>query len=283
MPADHGRFAARRVMITAAPNGARRTKDDHPALPLTADELGDCAASLAEQGASVLHLHVRDRDGRHTLDPDTYRAAFRRVRERVGDELVIQVTTEAVGRYLREEQMAVVRALRPEAVSLALRELCPDDATEPAAAAFFAWLAAERIWPQFILHSIDDARRFEAMRRRGVFADDGPSCLLVLGRYGDATAGLPADLEPLLGVVEPGGSSWTVCCFGGREQEAAEAALGKGGHVRIGFENNLALADGRIARDNAQLIAQFTSTLARSQRRPATADEVREEFIGGRS
>lgn len=269
-------------MVMAAPNGARRTKGDHPALPMTADELAECAAKLPEPGASVLHLHVRDREGRHTLDPDAYRAAMLRIGERTGDALVVQVTTEAAGCYSAGEQMAVVRALHPEAVSLALRELCPDEAAEPAAAAFFGWLADECIWPQYILHSADDFRRFETMRRRGLFADDHPSCLLVLGRYGEQRGGDPAELDTLLSSADPDGS-WSVCCFGSREHEAALAALERGGHVRIGFENNLLLADGRPAPDNAALIAQFTAALGQSKRRPATADEVREQFIGGRS
>jgi uncharacterized protein (DUF849 family) len=279
---DHRQFAQARVMVIAAPNGARRMQADHPALPVTANELADCAAALPELGVSVLHLHVRDREGQHTLAPDAYRAAMRRIGARTGDALIVQVTTEAIGRYSADEQMAVVRELRPEAVSLALRELCPDNASETAAAGFFRWLVAERIWPQYILHSAVDLKRFEALRRRGVFADDQPSCLLVLGRYGEQQRGEPADLDTLLSSVEPG-LSWSVCCFGPREHDAARAALERGGHVRIGFENNLLLADGSLAPDNAALVAQFTATLARSKRRAATADEVREEFIGGRS
>ena len=248
-------------------------------MPMSARELAECAAGLPDLGVSVLHLHVRDREGRHTLDADTYRAAMRSIAERTGHALIVQVTTEAVGRYSAGEQMAVVRELRPEAVSLALRELCPDAAAEPVAADFFAWLAAERIWAQYILHSIDDLRRFEAMRRRGMFADDHPSCLLVLGRYGEQRQGDPSDLDALLASVAPG-IPWSVCCFGPRENEAARSALDKGGHVRLGFENNLLLADGRHAPDNAALITQFTATLVGSARRPATADEVRREFIG---
>jgi uncharacterized protein (DUF849 family) len=255
-------------------------------LPVSARELAECAAGLADLGVSVLHLHVRGREGRHTLDADAYRAAIRSITQRTGDALIVQVTTEAVGRYSAGEQMAIVRELRPAAVSLALRELCPDAAAEAPAAGFFAWLAAEGIWPQYILHSLDDLRRFEAMRRRGLFAEDHPSCLLVLGRYGEQRQGGPQhpdrDLDLLLPSVAPG-VPWSVYCFGPRENEAARNALEKGGHVRLGFENNLRLADGSRAPDNAALIAQFTATLGGSKRRPATADEVREEFIGGRS
>lgn len=283
MHARHLQFAIERVMVMAAPNGARRTRADHPALPLTANELADCAARLLDAGASVLHLHVRDSEGRHTLEADAYREAIRRIIRRTGDALILQVTTEAVGRYAREEQMSLVRELRPEAVSLALRELCPDDAAEPAAALFFAWLIAERIWPQYILYSVADVRRFESMRRRGIFAEQHPSCLLVLGRYADRQAGRPADLDLLLSSADHECFPWSVCCFGPREQQAMLAALGKGGHVRLGFENNLLLADGKPAPDNAMLIARFVSAAAESPRRPARADEVREAFIGSAS
>jgi uncharacterized protein (DUF849 family) len=57
------------------------------------------------------------------------------------------------------------------------------------------------------------------------------------------------------------------------------AAYAEGGHVRIGFENNLVLVDGSPAADNAALVAQFTAAIERSARRPATADEVREIFM----
>lgn len=112
-------------MIISAPNGARRTTADHPALPVTPGQLADTATELVEQQVSVLHLHVRDQDQKHTLDIDSYRAAISAVRSRVGRRLVIQVTTEAVGQYRPEQQMEVIKALRPEAVSLSLGELLP--------------------------------------------------------------------------------------------------------------------------------------------------------------
>ena len=275
----HQQFAAERVMVMAAPNGARRTHADHPALPVTADELADCSVSLLDAGVSVLHLHVRDNEGKHTLASDAYRAAMRRISRRTGNRLILQVTTESVGRYTREEQMSLVRELRPEAASLALRELCPDDDAEPAVAAFFAWLVTERIWPQYILYTVEDVRRFESMRCRGVFVEEHPSCLLVLGRYTDQQAGDPAQLDALLSPADHERFPWSVCCFGPREQQAMLAALGKGGHVRLGFENNLLLADGSPAADNATLITQFIAAAEESPRRPASADDVRDAFI----
>ena len=74
----------------------------------------------------MIHLHVRDAEQRHTLDLDRYRAALAAVRREAGPEMICQVTTEAVGLYSPAEQMAAMRALKPEAFSVALRELFAD-------------------------------------------------------------------------------------------------------------------------------------------------------------
>jgi len=104
------------LIVAVAPNGARRSKADHPALPLTAAEIGREAARCRDAGAAIIHLHVRDRDGRHLLDADAYREAIAAVRRAAGDEIIIQVTTEAAGRYAPETQRAVMRELHPEAL-----------------------------------------------------------------------------------------------------------------------------------------------------------------------
>jgi uncharacterized protein (DUF849 family) len=275
---DYAKFASERVIVMAAPNGARRTRDEHPAVPLTAGELADCAADLLDAGVSVLHLHVRDTDGGHTLDVDRYRAAIDAVRRRVGDRLIVQVTSESVGMYSAAEQMAMVTELRPEAVSLGLKELCPDPAAEAEAAAFFAGLARNGTWPQYILYSADELRRFDALRRRGIFGDDRPFCLLVLGRYAESLEGDPGELDAMLSSIDEPAFPWAVCCFGRHENAAMRIATERGGHVRIGFENNLLLADGTVASDNAELIRQYVESTSDSGRLPASADEIRETW-----
>src|SRR6202008_3948323 len=83
-----------RVVLAVAPNGGRKTKADHPALPLTSGELARAAAECLERGASMIHLHVRDAEGRHSLDPEAYRAAIASICQEVGDRLVLQITSE---------------------------------------------------------------------------------------------------------------------------------------------------------------------------------------------
>jgi len=279
MSINHQAFAKDRIIIISAPNGARRTASDHPLLPITPEELADCAESLVEEGVSVLHLHVRDAEQNHSLDEGRYRAAIDEIHNRVGDALILQITTEAVGIYKRDHQMALVRSLRPEAVSLGLRELCPDERSERDAANFFAWLRKENIWPQYILYSPEDVERFDAMRRRGMFEDDNPFCLMVMGRYSDELEGSLSELGAMLAATDCSNFPWAACCFGKQEHEAMLMATSVGGHVRIGFENNLCLPDGSKARDNADLIHAYCWSIASQTRRPATANEIREECL----
>ena len=79
------------LILTVAPNGASKTKADHPALPMTSEEIAACAAACAEAGAAMIHLHVRDRQGGHTLDVGTYRAAIKAVRQAVGQGRVARL------------------------------------------------------------------------------------------------------------------------------------------------------------------------------------------------
>jgi len=264
-------------IIMCAPNGARKNKNDHPALPISDRELADCAESVLREGASILHLHVRDEKGAHTLDADRYRSAICAIRDRVGQQLVIQVTTEACGLFDRQQQMATIRSLKPEAVSLALRELCPDDDAESAAAEFFAWLNRHGVLTQYIVYSADEVARFEALRRRGVISDVTPFVLFVLGRYSEDLVGDVKELGAFVAAASPD-TVWAVCSFGQSEHAAVEAAASMGGHARVGFENNLVLPNGEKATDNAALVRLAAERGHAVSRSPASAEDVRQLF-----
>ena len=265
-------------IVMSAPNGARRGKHDHQALPITPDEIAACAEDVADAGASIIHLHVRDGNGGHTIDPDRYRAAIAAVQDRVGERLIIQVTTEACGLYSADQQMAAVRDLKPEAVSLALKELCPDAESEPVAGEFFAWLNAENVIPQYILYSPGEVLRFEELRRRGIIPDDWPFVLLVLGRYSDSLTGDPELLSRYVEGLQKD-VTWMVCCFGQTENTAVIEAARLSGHARVGFENNLTLPDGTIAPDNATLVRLAAKTGSDAGRHIASADDVRQMLV----
>lgn len=269
------------LILAVAPNGARKTKADHPALPMNPEEIAETGAVCCAAGAAMIHLHVRDDDGGHSLSPAAYRDAIAALRDRVGENLVIQVTSEAVGIYGPEQQMAMVRELEPEAVSIAIRELLPEDGPEEPFGDFAHWMADRGILPQWILYSSEDVERFQSLKDREIIPS-GPSFrLYVLGRYTKNQRSEPGDLLPFLASAS-GDDPWAICAFGPKETASAVTAAALGGHARVGFENNLYLPDGQRAPDNAALVAAVASG-ARAIGRPlASATEAR-EIIGARA
>ena len=262
------------LAIAIAPTGARKQKSDHPHIPITPDEVAREAAACVEQGAVLLHLHVRDDDNRHSLDVERYRAATAAVRRAGGDRIIIQATSESVGLYTAAEQRAMVRALKPEAVSLAPRELIADAGEESEAAAFYGWLAKERIAAQHILYSAEDVTRFLDLLKRGIIADDRPHALFVLGRYTVGQVSTPTDVLPFLARwLEQW--PWSVCAFGKREAASVAAAATLGGHARLGFEKNHFLPNGEKANSTADLVANLATVAGHIGRPLATVEEAR--------
>ncbi|MBN9217184.1 MAG: 3-keto-5-aminohexanoate cleavage protein [Mesorhizobium sp.] len=267
-----------RVAIAVAPNGGRRMKADHPALPTTPDELALVAAASLEAGAAMIHVHVRDDDGRHLLDAEAYQAATAAIRTSVGDRLVLQITSEALGIYRPEQQMQVVLEARPEAVSLALRELLPDQTHEAGFASFLETLRREKITPQIILYTPEEATYLAALAGRGLIPFDNPAVLYVLGRYTVGQKSAPADLLPFLAPGRPSFGHWMVCAFGGQETACVATAALLGGHARVGFENNLFLPDGTQASGNQDLVAAARQAFEACGLAVADADALRGQW-----
>jgi uncharacterized protein (DUF849 family) len=267
-----------RVVVTVAPNGGRKTKADHPALPLTADELARTAAECLERGASMMHLHVRDAEGGHSLDPEVYRMAIARICQEVGDRLVLQITSESLGRYSPAEQRSVVLRANPEAVSLALCELAPEKSDERDFGLFLGKLKQMRIWPQIILYTADEAARLGAMLKQGLIPFEELAVLYVLARFALTRTAIPRDLLPFLAPDMPRFHPWSVCAFGRREAACVTAAALLGGHARVGFENNLALPNGARAASNAELVGAAVRALDGVGLATQTAEGLREEI-----
>ncbi|MBL4741155.1 MAG: 3-keto-5-aminohexanoate cleavage protein [Sneathiella sp.] len=260
------------LIITVAPNGARKTKKDHIGLPISPDELAKDAYACIKAGASMIHLHVRADDETHILDVARYREATSAIQNLCGEDIIIQATTEAVGQYSAPEQMKLVRELRPQSASLAIGELVPEGG-EAAAKEFFQELVLQNILPHYIVYSAGELRRFLTLVNDGIIPEDNIFLLFVLGRYSQGQTSHPSDLLPFLAVLEDR-FPWSVCAFGPLEHASASAAVALGGHVRVGFENNIFLKNGEIADGNANLVSQVTSVASAVGRPTAAASEI---------
>jgi uncharacterized protein (DUF849 family) len=267
------------LILMSAPNGAYKTQADHAALPLTPSELATTAKQCLDAGANMLHLHIRDAQGRHSLDVQGYRDATAAVRAAVGQSLVLQVTSEAAKVYAAPAQIAMVRELKPEAVSVGLREVDQPEIGEKGLSAFFQWLARERVMTQVIAYDVADLHRWQDLRARGVVPDAPWFLLFVLGRYSAGQTSQPSDLVPFVH-ARGGPEPWAVCAFGAAEHACVTTAAALGGHVRVGFENNLYLKDGSLAADNAALVTQAAQAAHALGRPLATANQIRHRFGG---
>lgn len=259
------------LVLCVAPNGARRTRADHPALPISPDDLASEALACHRAGAHVIHLHVRDAHGGHTLDPDRYRAAISAITAAAPD-LIIQATTEAVGIYTPQQQEDLILQLAPRAASVALREMAPES-REAEARRFYARAADHGIAIQHILYSPQEAQRLVRLVEQGVTGDSAPNALFVLGRYAVGRTSFPAETLPYLDGW-PSDWPWSLCAFGPREARCMALPIALGGHVRVGFENNLQRPDGSVADGNAEGVANITAIAAATGRRLATRAEA---------
>lgn len=245
--------------IMLAPNGARKGKADHPRLPVTIPELIEETRLAVAEGAGGLHAHVRDAEGRHSLDAGLYRELLAET-DRAFPGLFVQVTTEAAGSYSPDEQRALVRELRPRHVSIGLREVMADGETG-ASADLFAFCAGEGIDVQHILYDEDDCRHFLHLRETGVIPGTRPQVLHVLGRYSAGQVSDPAEIAPRIAVLAGHDVDWALCAFGRAETDCLLETIRLGGKARIGFENNLEHPDGTVAESNADRVRDLVSRL----------------------
>lgn len=237
--------------IMVALNGARRQKQDHPALPLSTQEIAQHAAACHREGAGALHLHVRDAEGGHSLDAGRYREAIAAVQAEV-PTMAIQITTESAGRYSPNDQLACLKVLRPVAASISVRELAR--APEIAANAY-AICRETGTQVQHILYDDSCVAQLRQWYQAGVVPGDMRDAIFVLGKYAPPVFAKPQDLQVFLTGTADMNLNWSLCAFGRAERTCLLAGIAAGGNVRIGFENNIETPESTLLIDNAASVA----------------------------
>ncbi len=246
-----------------APNGAYKTKNDHPNIPVTAKETVDTALACYSVGAHGIHTHVRDEQGQHCLDAGRYLEVIQELHN-TAPEFIVQITTEAVGRFSPLEQREVVNKVKPRAVSVAVREMLCDGDTE-AIRTFYHQIVEQNIDLQHILYSDDDVLWLDKLIKTGVIPPMLSSSLFVLGRYSAGQLSSPDDLQPFLTAKSQSSflsdARFMVCAFGPREIECLVSASIAGSDCRIGFENNLYKSPQHLASSNQERVSELKRAL----------------------
>lgn len=247
--------------IMIAPTGARLTHQDHPAVPITAEQSIECALQCRDKGAHAIHAHVRDEQQQHSLNVSQYSELLALAAKKLGADFPVQVTTEAFGKYEASEQMDLIKQLRPQFASVAVREIVRQPEDEIAASQFYEWCSKEHIGIQHILYSDTDLKQFLEFKNRGIIPANNQAVIMVLGRYTDSMVADVDSADTVIAALNNSQLTWMMCAFGITETDCLQKAALAGGAIRIGFENNRENPDGSIARNNAERVQNMCAVL----------------------
>lgn len=246
--------------IMVAPTGARRTKSDHPKLPVTLTEIIQTADACFNGGANALHLHVRDDNGAHSLDTGHYKEALAELHLRLPD-MDVQITTESAGIFDVTDQLACLQTVKPSWASVSIREVAR--APELGKRLYQTCHDNETV-VQHILYNAEDVALLDDWQAKGIIDTSQNSVIFVLGRYTAGQESQPDDLTPFLDEMQKSDHKirrWMVCAFGANEHLCLAEAAAKGGDVRVGFENSLLSPAGTLHKDNAASLQMLKSLL----------------------
>lgn len=266
-----------KLIIVVAPVGAEVTRKEQPNLPITPEEIAREVRACREAGASVVHLHVRDRDGKPTQDKAAFRQVIEAIKEQVPD-IIVQVSTGgAVGMSAHERIQSIFAHESIEMATLSAgsvnfgRELFVN--TFEIMEEFAKAMKQQGIKPEIECFDAGHVENALVLIRKGLI--DLPAHFdFVLGVPG-GLAGTLRNLAFLCGML-PEGCTWQVAGIGRAELPLAMMAIAAGGHVRVGFEDNIYYSKGRLAKSNAELVARVARLAAEAGREIATPDEARQ-------
>lgn len=272
------------LVITAALTGAEVTREQQPALPLSPEEIAQAAWECRQAGAAIVHVHARRADGSSTQDAAAYRAIIDAVRARC--DVIVQVSTGGAVGMTAAERLAPV-TLKPEMATLSLGSVnFGGDVfmNHPADIETFAReMAAQGVKPELEVFDAGMMATAQRLLKKGLVA--APAHFdFVLGVPG-AMPGTPEALMYLRAQLAqlPEGCTWTVAGIGAAQLTLGAMAVALGGHVRVGFEDNIFFRKGELATSNAQLVQRIAEIGRLMDRAPATPDEARKMLGLGRS
>ncbi|MBQ4335300.1 MAG: 3-keto-5-aminohexanoate cleavage protein [Myxococcaceae bacterium] len=265
------------MILTAAIVGAETTRESNPAVPYLPSEIAAEAIRCWEKGASIVHLHARRPDGTPTQEAALFGEAIELIR--ASCDVIIQVSTGgAVGMSGEErcQPLTLTGARSPEMATLSCGSVNFGEEIfenpRPLMRDIAERIRAAGIKPEleiFDAGMMDEARY---LHRKGLI--DLPAHFdFVLGVPG-ALAAREDALDYLLTQL-PEGSTWCVAGIGRFELPMVEAAARRGGHARVGFEDNVFLSKGVLAKGSFELVEAAAEIARRHGRRVVRPSEVR--------
>jgi uncharacterized protein (DUF849 family) len=263
-------------IITVAITGSVPGKKDNPAVPITVAEQVESTHQAFEAGATLVHLHVRDDEGKPTSDPERFARLLEGIRQHCPG-MITQLSTG--GRSGTGRERGGMLPLRPDMASLATGSVNFPTRVYENSPELVEWLAAEMVKygvkPE--VEAFDLSMIFQAAALQKAGKIKGP--LHVQFVMGVKNA-MPVDRAAFeffvatLKRLDPR-ATWTGAGIGKDQVTVSRWAAELGGHCRTGLEDNVRLSREKLAPSNAALVRQTAELLAAYGRRPASVAEAR--------
>ncbi|MCR4443348.1 MAG: 3-keto-5-aminohexanoate cleavage protein [Peptococcaceae bacterium] len=269
-----------KIIITAAVNGAFVTKDMNPNVPEQPDEIAREAYDCYNEGAAIVHIHARDKDGKPTGAKEVFAEIHEKIRQKC--DIILQDSTGGGANLTIEERVKCLEAM-PEMASLNMGTLMRQ-AGAFAGTPFSNLTKDIEIWaarmkelgikPEMECYSHSMFRDVENLIQKGL-VEKPYYCNFVLGmKYQGAVDATPEYLMSMKQFL-PEGSYFNVCAVGSAQLPITTMAMIIGGCARVGLEDNIFYARGELAKSNAQLVARTVRIARELNLEPVTPGEAR--------
>ena len=264
------------AIITCALTGPIGTKHDNPNLPITPEEIAASARGAHEAGAAVVHVHVRDEQGRPTADLEIARRTVSLIEESCG--ALVQLST-GVGLTVPFDEREKLVEARPRMASLNPCSMSFADGefrNPPDGVRRLATRMLELgIKPELEIYDTGHLEVCLRLVEEGLVAEP-LAFSIVMGVRG----GMPATPSALVELVNrlPAGAVWQAIAIGRTNLAMTAMGLAMGGNARTGMEDTLLLRRGVPAQSNAQLVERLAGVARSLEREPATVAEVEERL-----
>ncbi|WP_395399493.1 3-keto-5-aminohexanoate cleavage protein [Pseudoduganella sp. UC29_106] len=262
------------TIITCAITGNIVKPGMHPDLPITPEQIAKACLDAADAGAAAVHIHVRDpQTGMPSMELGLYAEVMERIRSR-NRHLIINLTTGPGGRFipsadnpqvaasgstlmLPERRVEHIAALRPDIATLDLNTMNSGSdvvINTPANVARMAKVIRDAgVKPEIEIFDSGDLNMAHDLIKEGVLEGPGLFSFVLGVKYGFSAT--PATMAYAASQL-PQGAQWTGFGIGRQAFPMVAQAWLLGGHVRVGFEDNLFISKGQLAKDNAELVSR---------------------------
>lgn len=271
----------RKVIVTVSLTGGVQTKKDNPNLPEQPDEIAADAYACYNEGASVAHLHARDKEGKPSGDPATFKEIHDSIRSKCN--MIIQDSTGGGPGLTFEQRLACLEA-EPEMASLNMGTMLRPNGTawinpRSELERFANEMAKRGIKPEMEIYHHGMIREMKNFIDKGLIQKPYYVNFVMNMSYQGAAEGTWENLVSLIQLL-PEGTIYNCCAVGGRVQiPITTLAVLLGGQCRVGMEDNIYMSKGVLAKNNAEMVAKSVRIIKDLGFEIATPEEAR-EIIG---